>query len=179
MPEAKHAETMQETAARLRWTAVIAGFFIIQAVIWAVAIVLTNNDSSHAVVPDYDQKGQAWNETAAERRASEKLGWTANIAVDPEEDSLGLRAIRIGLKDRQQQPIDSADMEITLFHRAHAARAETLHAEQDNSGRYAIKARMKSDGLWQFRLRAKRGSDVFWHEETQQLNGLNKSGKAG
>ena len=73
MTEIQATLQQKEKTAQFLWTGFILMFFVIQAIVWIVAITLTANDKSHAVLPNYDERALKWNEEVALRAASEKL----------------------------------------------------------------------------------------------------------
>lgn len=71
----------KEQLARFLWTGFILMFFAVQAIIWTIAILMTSNDSSHAVVRDFEAKA-ALPPSRAERSDSNRaIGWTASLKV--------------------------------------------------------------------------------------------------
>ncbi len=75
----------------------IIAFFVIQAILWIVAISYTANDSSHVVLTDYEQKSLHWDEDQAIKRASAALGWKTDLKIDEQADIVGNRAVRLRL----------------------------------------------------------------------------------
>ena len=82
MNEIQATLQQKEKTAQFLWTGFILMFFVIQAIVWIIAITLTSNDKSHAVLPDYDQRALNWNEQVKVRAASEKLGWQSRLSID-------------------------------------------------------------------------------------------------
>ena len=111
----------REKTAQLLWTAFILMFFVIQAVIWTVAISIISMDSSHVVVANYDEQALNWDEVKKQREASAALGWTANISILSAEDLYGNRVVQIKINDASQQPVTKALVQMRAFHRGRAA----------------------------------------------------------
>lgn len=156
------AEAMsRETLSRYLWTAFIVGFFVIQAVIWTVAITVTTSDPSHAIVPGYDEKAVNWNEQLATLNASKALGWTASIEVDPVADIRGMCDAALTLVDRNGKPVGDATLIVEAFHRGRIAEAQNVEFTQVAPGVFTAKIRVRHNGKWQFRGSAKRGDDTF------------------
>ena len=76
------AVEQKEKTAQFVWTGFILLFFVIQAIVWTVAISITTRDPSHAVVAGYDEKALNWDDEKALRLASANLGWQAEIVID-------------------------------------------------------------------------------------------------
>ena len=136
----------KEKTAQMLWTGFILAFFVIQAVIWAFAITFTMNDKSHAIVSDYDEKALNWDEEVAERLASSKLGWNAEILVDPTSDVSQFHAISIKLIDSEGQPVTKAKLELGAFHRSRAANTQKIQMSEINDGIYSGKIQIRRSG---------------------------------
>jgi nitrogen fixation protein FixH len=175
-----------EKLAQFLWTGFVLSFFLIQAVIWTVAISITANDASHAVVAGYDQQALNWDEVKAAQLASTRLGWTADLQVDRSGDILGNRVITLKLQSRQQQPINNATVTLVAHHRGQAANKQHIELGPIASGVYSGTIRIDRDGIWKFTGTAKRtaadgkteqiGQDVFLIEQQLTL-ALNRGGQ--
>ena len=86
----------------------------------------------------------------------------------PVADIYGQRSIRLSLLDRSGTPVKEADVKLTLFHHAHGQQIQeiSLTPVADSPGTYSADASMRKAGLWEFRISAKHGNDVF--QLTQQ-----------
>ena len=151
----------QEAFSRYLWMAIILGFFMIQAVIWTVAITLTSSDPSHAVVPGYDKKAINWNEQVALQKASEALGWQAEIEVESATDIHGYRRVLLTVVDRDRQPVAGATVSLQAFHRGRIAEAQTVELQSIAPGVYASTIRTLYAGIWQFRGSVESADDIF------------------
>ena len=163
----------KEKTAQLMWLAFILSFFLIQAVIWTVAISVTATDQSHAVVAGYDEKALLWDEEKARIVASEKLGWTSEIVVDPASDIRGFRTVTIKLNDANESPVTGATVSLTAFHRARAAQPQQVTLSEFEPGKYAGQVQVRKTGLWQFSGTASAGDDTFLIDERQQIKAGN------
>lgn len=143
-----------------RWPALIIGLLLSNAVFCAVTAYFATSDPSFAVEPDAYQKGLAWNEQVAARRASDALGWSIDLAIG-EPDEIGRRAIQLTLADRDGAAIEGLAVEGTIFHQARAANRLPLTFAPTEPGRYTVVAPLRRDGWWQFELNAQRGDDRF------------------
>ncbi len=159
----------KEKTAQLMWLGFILMFFLIQAVIWTVAISATANDPSLAVVADYDEKALKWDEEKARRTASAQLGWHSEIVVDSESDIYGFRNVRIKLQDANLVPIENATVELTAFHRARAAEPQRIKISGQGNGIYSGFVQVRKNGMWQFDGCAKRRDDTFLINERQSI----------
>ena len=159
----------KEKTAQFLWTGFILLFFVIQAIVWIIAITLTSNDKSHAVLPNYDQRALNWNEQVKVRAASQKLGWQSRLSIDETGDIMGQRVITMKLLDRDNRPVNDAAVELRAFHRARAGVPQMLQFAASGEGTYTSTIRVDKSGLWQFEGQAVAGSDVRLIEDRQFL----------
>ena len=156
-----------EAKARLVWVGVIVAFLVGQVVLCAVAAVLATGDPSFAVVPGYHDRALRWDETVAEQRASEALGWAVEVAPDTTADVIGRREVTITLRDAASRPVENAAVRATLYHHARAGEPHSVaFRPTEQAGVYAAVAEMRRPGLWQFRVEATRADERFAVERT-------------
>lgn len=163
----------QEKSAQLMWLGFILMFFLIQAVIWTVAISATANDRSHVVVAGYDEKALKWDEEKALRAASARLGWQSEIVVGLDSDIYGFRNVTIKLLDANQTPLENAIVELTAFHRARAAEPQTVKMSELSNGIYSGMVQVRKSGLWQFDGSATKGDDTLLINERLSIKAGN------
>jgi nitrogen fixation protein FixH len=140
----------RERIAICLWTSLILMFFVLQAILWTVAISVTARDASHAVVAGYDEQALHWDEVKKLRKDSVALGWDAEIQVDTSGDIRGNRVITLSLKDRNQTPLENARVELNAFHRGRAAEKQNLTLAQVGPGVYSTTLLVRNSGQWQF-----------------------------
>ena len=159
----------KEKTAQFLWTGFILIFFVIQAIIWAVAITLTANDKSHAVVASYDERALNWDEEVAQRNASVQLGWQANLFIDSAADIRRFHVITLQIRDSDQAPVSGASIELVAFHRALAGEPQRVALAEIGDGVYSGKIQVRKSGLWQFEGKAIRADEVFLIDDQQLL----------
>lgn len=169
MSEISSTLQQKEKTAQFLWTGFILVFFLIQAIIWIVAITLTAGDKSHAVLPDYDQRAMHWNEEVALRDASQQLGWESQLKVLETSDIRGNRDFRISLTDDVHQPVTSAKIQVRAFHLARAGDPQIIHFKEIEPGLYSGTIQIRKTGNWQFEGLATTGPDVYLINERQFL----------
>ena len=145
-------------------------FFLIQAVIWTVAISITSRDSSHAVVAGYDEQALNWDEVKRQRSASDALGWSANIQVDPTGDIRGNRTIKLNLKNSEQAPIENAVVLLEAFHRGRAAEVQLLVLKSIEPGVFSGTMQIRNSGQWRFSGTATVGKEQFLVEQQLKID---------
>lgn len=159
----------KEKTAQLLWTGFILMFFLIQAILWTVAITLTTGDKSHAVVASYDERALNWDEEVAQRNASVRLGWQADLFLDSAADIRKFHVITLKIQDSGQQPVAGAVIELVAFHRALAGAPQRVELVEVGEGVYSGKIQVSKSGLWQFEGKATRGDDVLFIKDQQML----------
>jgi hypothetical protein len=111
------------------------------------------------VEPDYYRRALRWDSTAAVAGRSAKLAWSAAAgigALDPD----GRARVTVRLRDHEGQAITDAVVRLTAIHNRDAARR--LEAGLTGSGDvYVATLPLGMAGLWELRLEARRGDDLF------------------
>lgn len=116
------------------------------------------DDPHFALERDYYQKAVNWDRTRAEQRASESLGWTAELEVRAEH---GRVALTLTLLDAAGLPLRGANVEVEAFPNAFATEIASLRLEQSPDGRYRASLPRSHAGLWEFRFSARRAGESF------------------
>ncbi len=159
----------KEKTAQLAWTGFILLFFLIQAVIWIVAISVTANDNSHAVVQGYDQRALQWDQSRTVQLASDALGWDARLLVDQASDIHGNRVVSLAVNDANGEPVQQAATELQAFHCGRAAEVQQLPLQEIGPGVYSGKIQVRRPGHWQFQGTLIRGDEKFLFKERQEI----------
>ena len=126
-------------------------------------VSVATSDPSFAVVPDYYRKAVAWDETARQTAANERLGWTLAIDVSRRTDAGDRREVRVDLHDAAGAPIRDAGIRIEAYFdaRAGAKQRVLLEPAPDQPGRYIGRLPVERDGHWTFHAVVHRGEDRF------------------
>jgi nitrogen fixation protein FixH len=154
-------QNQKEITAQFAWTGFILAFFLIQAIIWIVAITYTLGDVSHAVVSGYDEQALRWDEIKSMRNASASLGWLCAIEVSDVSNIRGIRRVTCSLKDRAGQPVADANVKVQAFHVGRAGDKQRLQMVEVEPGIYESQVRIRRTGNWQFSGRAHRADAIF------------------
>lgn len=151
MSSAQTTLKQREQTAQLAWTGFILAFFMIQAVIWTVAISITANDRSHVVLADYDQQSVNWDQIQSRKRASAALGWQLGIFLADEADVMANRELKLTLTDRTGQPIQVSTIQLEAFHCSFGADVQAIRLQPTEPGVYIGTIQVRKFGQWQFR----------------------------
>lgn len=158
------------------WPAIVIGLLSMQVGICGVSVYLATADRSFAIEPDYYRKAVAWDQTRAAQRAGATLGWRMRLTVEPQCDEFGRRLVELSLVDSAGAAVEGAQVEAIAFHHARANERQRIELPSQGGGRFAATAPLRRAGLWEFRVRAQRGSDIL--EETMLLD-LPATGASG
>jgi nitrogen fixation protein FixH len=145
----------------LRWPMAIIGMIALHAVAMLAVIFIATRNPSFSVEPDHYQKALAWDRLAARQQASRLLGWQAEVSTGAQLDDARTRRLECRILDRDGKPVTGATVTILAF--AHARGEDRLHVNlhEAEAGVYAARAPMARPGLWELRLSALRGADLF------------------
>ena len=119
-----------------------------------ILLVRATNDPGFAVEPNYYAKAVDWDRTQAEREASLRLGWKADLRTQKDGAVLYLT-------DRAGQPIDGATIRARAFFKARAQRFVDATFEDRGGGFYAWNYTFERPGRWEFRVTASRAHERF------------------
>lgn len=165
----QESEASREAFAQMMWGSVIVGFFVVQFIMWGIALFITHNDPSYKVIANYEQRAVNWDAHRQEVLASEQLRWTADIRVSEEATLEGFRKVTVVITDRDQQPVPVDQVSLSLFHRARAAEQQDLVLESLSPTVWQGTAKMKRSGAWQFAGTADKGDQHFLIDQRQVL----------
>ena len=154
---------------RVFWVGLILALLGGQIVLMGVMTLLAISDRSFAVEPDYYQKGLHWDATAAQRRENARLAWSAEIELGDDVSVLGERTVTCTLTDSAKEAIGGATIELIAFSHARASQRTAATLAAAGNGAYQTTLRLRHDGLWEFRLVARRGEETFTHTETRDV----------
>lgn len=142
------------------------GAWIAFVVVLLAAVVLGNlvllrvasGDPSVAAEPDAYRKAEAWDASSAERRRSERLGWSAGLKGSLRGGDIDVSLV---LADGAGAPIGGATISIEAFAVSRSGRRIELRGATDGSGVASFLVPQGREGLWEWRVRAERGPDTF------------------
>lgn len=161
----------------LIWPAIVVALLVGQLSASFIAAVLALGDPAQVVEPDYYGKALRWEQTQAELRDSEQLGWTTAWEIAPAADLVGQREVKLQLNDAAGQPITDASVEVLFYHHALSADRDIGSLPHVDGGTYAAVLPMRRDGMWQMNLRVNRGAAVFINEQAINV-GDRRKGKS-
>lgn len=162
--------TLVASRARVRgwqWPVFVVALLLINIVIASFAIYYASTDKTFAVEPDYYRKAMNWDSYAAMRDASVKLGWRLTPRVEPAPDASRKPRFVLEVKDQMGKPVSDVQFRGLAFHHARAADRLDLALANSGNGVYECEAALNRPGLWEVRLIASRGRDIF--ESVEQV----------
>ena len=153
---------MSTTAKRsLRWPIALVGIIALHATGMVAVIAVATRNPSFSVEPDHYQKALGWDRLAARKQASDLLGWKAEVVTDAQLDGNKTRRLDCRILDHEGKPVTGATVAVLAF--PHARGEERVHMDlhEAEAGVYSARAPMARAGLWELRLSALRGPDLF------------------
>lgn len=124
-------------------------------------IMITRDDPSFSVEPDYYRKAVEWDSTAARRMRSDALQWRVAARVEPGSGSES--QLTLDLTDAQGAIVRDATLRGSLLHIARGDEVQQVAFTQTATGSYVASVPMQRAGVWELRLTADRDSSHFLH----------------
>jgi FixH protein len=118
------------------------------------------DDPSFAIEKDYYQQAVDWDAHQARQRRSRTLGWQATALADAVAAS-GLTRLRVRLTDAAGQALVGAQLSILAFANTRSAQGIRQVLRETTPGDYEASLGRARAGLWEVRLNAVRGVDVY------------------
>ena len=157
------------------WPIIIIGMLVGHVILMLVMVYLAVSDRSFAVEPNYYEKAMHWDETQAAQRASDALGWQAELKVAETADTYKMREVQCVLCDNQRQPIQGAEVKLIAFSHARGRQRHAMRLDPGPYGQYHGQLRVDRAGFWEFRITATRDQDTF--TETQVVKVVPAAGE--
>jgi nitrogen fixation protein FixH len=141
-----------------RWPIIIVAVLVAQMGfgIWMARVA--GGDPHYAVEPDYYARAVNWDSTMAQSRRDRALGW--NAAATLIRTSAHGAALQIALVDSLGVALQVDSVHVEALAVAHASAIHRLTLTPDGPA-YGATIGDAGTGLWELRLRAVRGPDVF------------------
>lgn len=141
------------------WPLAVIGVLAVTvgANVWLIQVAREPNGA--VIEPDYYRRAVAWDSLAARRGRSAALGWRADAAL-----SAGTAAathVRATLADSLGAPVAGCTVALEAVHNLAAATPARVTLAETAPGVYEADAALGRPGMWELRLTATRGADVF------------------
>ncbi|MBI3569176.1 MAG: FixH family protein [Gemmatimonadetes bacterium] len=117
------------------------------------------HDSTVSLVPDYYQKGVAFDTVIAQEGTNARLGWRAALSVASLAADGGDVTVR--LTDASGVPLPGARVQVTGIHNLDGDRHVTQALADRADGSYVARLPLDRTGLWEFQVDVVRGADHF------------------
>lgn len=107
-----------------------------------------------------------WDDLKALRVASDRLGWSLEVVPTDRTELNGDRHVEFLLRNAQGEPLEGAELAITLYHhsRPHEPITRELKASTERPGHYESALRIHHEGVWRLEATAHRAGDHFLAE---------------
>jgi nitrogen fixation protein FixH len=151
-----------------QWPVIVVALLVVGVGANVGLMVVATRDASFAVEPDYYDKALHWDERMAQEARNAALGWSVGAVLAPAARP-GEARLTVRLHDRAGQAIDGARVAVQTFHSARARHVLTAMLAPEFAGQYGATLPLDRPGLWEVRLRAERGGQVFTKTLVQDL----------
>ena len=152
------------------WPLGLALGLIASAALNIAFAIVASRDASFAVEPDYYRKSLEWDRTMTQEDVNRALGWSLAVHAEPAA-SPGMLRLVVTLRDRAGGLVDAGLVTVEARHGARAAQVVTGTLTPVAGDRYAADIPLRRAGLWELRLTAHRGGDVFTKQIAADLPG--------
>jgi hypothetical protein len=119
------------------------------------------DDPNFALEPDYYAKAVHWEQSQAQLRENEALGFALEVHQPVVITTAGRAQVELALTDRQGLAISGARLEVTAFPNAFASRVQQLGLQEVAPGIYRATLSQGIPGLWELRCRVSVGSSRY------------------
>jgi nitrogen fixation protein FixH len=119
------------------------------------------DDPSFALEPNYYDKAVHWDRSQAEARSSQALGLRLSLLQPPQVSAQGEVELVLGVRDRQDLPVQGAAVELEAFPNAFAARLQQISLQEASPGVYRARLSQGVGGLWELRFKVTQGASRF------------------
>lgn len=158
----------------IRWPLLVVGLLSAQVLLGLFFVWRASSDPSFAVEEDYYKKAMAWDKKMAQDRINSELGWQTEIAVEAASAAWESPTLTVSVIDHRGHPVESAKLTVETFHNTRAGDILRATLSETAPGLYRGKLDMRRPGLWEVRVRATRGTDVFTHRDRLFVAGLRR-----
>jgi nitrogen fixation protein FixH len=150
-------------ASRRRWPMIIVGLLVGHTALMIAFVCIATRDKSFSVDPDYYGKAVHWDQSQAEQRASDALGWQATIRPEEVVDEKGERTVVFELTDANGAAVSAMAIDAVYFHHAHGneVRKATFKSEPSDPRHFLARLPMSHTGTWEFHVTAHAGEKLF------------------
>ena len=156
------------------WPLLLGGLLLAGVSANLFLLMRATGDPSFAVESDYYAKAVAWDAHQAQAAKNAALGWSAALEVAPASLVTGDAGVVLRLVDRDGRPVAGAKVTLEAFHNARAAAVVHAVLEENAEHAYLAQAPVVRPGLWEFRIAAERGVDLFTSTLEQDVPGLSR-----
>ena len=154
------------------WPAAIVAILALGVGANVVLLVVANSDPSFAVEEDYYRKGLDWDTKRAQDARNEKLGWRVDLAaVAAQGDDAPVLELTLIVRDPDGGTVDDAEVTLEAFPLARSATVDRTAFRGVEDGLYRASLPFRRPGLWEFRIRVARGTDVFTRTLQRDVEG--------
>lgn len=176
-------QALKNAGAGRRWPAIIIGLISLNVCIVVVTVVCATRDKSFAIEPEYYKKAVEWDRSARERDRGVALNWDVAVSLIAPRQGSRLPVLHVSLHGPAVAggapvPMDGAQVQVEAFAQARSGQRVSVVAEGVGGGDYEAEAPVTRAGLWEVRLKVKRGPESLSFVRTLLVPGAVADGGA-
>ena len=142
-----------------RWPTIIITVLVAQIGFGIWMARLAGSDPHFAIEPDYYNKAVNWDARMAQSRADRALGWQSTATLSRGTSGAGI--LDVSLTDSLGTAVVADSVLVEAMPVAHAQRVTRLTLTSEGAGYRGTLPDAGTAGLWEVRVRALRGRDIF------------------
>lgn len=127
---------------------------------WIVMVRAAVSDPSAAIEPDYYRKASNVDAEKAILARSEALGWSARVTSFV-FDAGGGATLVLSFTDRDGVPLEALVVDALAFSNVRSIDRQNIELVARGAGTYSARLERARHGIWELRVRARRGSEEF------------------
>lgn len=169
------ARAVAQTAADRRannagwyWPLIIVGLLSLPVIFGGWLAWEATHDPNELIEKDYYKKAVAWDQQMAKRKASQALGWKAEIQTLRQSVPGSAVPVTVRLVGADNLPLVGAKATIRLLHNRDPKNPVKLDLAEASAGTYQAQVVLTHPGMYQLDGTAARGADDFqWTERVE------------
>lgn len=153
------------------WMLFPVGLLVTSVSGWLYMVSIAVDDPGFSVESDYYKKASAYDEVIAQRAENQRLGWT--VSATRFEGSGDAAVLSFVLRDEQGHPLTGLQVSAQAFPTARGKQQHTLTFLDKGNGLYEARISGATRGLWEVRMEARLGRELFTQTLRPELSRTN------
>jgi len=145
------------------WPLFVIALLMMSVITSVGTFFLARSDGGAQVVEHYYQKAVDWDHHADEEAADTDLGWHVSVTLLPQSPGISTRDVQFFIVDRNNNPLANLEGRVRAFRPqwVKAVMEAPLRQVSNTPGAYLLSITLMREGLWDFEIDARHGSQHF------------------